>query len=157
MARSDAVERFLTAAADAGLPVDVERYPSGTRTAADAADAVGCHVDQIVKSLVLMADDDPVLVLCAGSNRVDTDGLAEHLGAELVRMADADEVRSATGFAIGGTPPFGHPQPLTTLMDPHLLTFETIYAAAGTPDSVFPVPSARLADVTGAQVAAITA
>jgi len=157
MARSDAVERFLQAAHDAGLDgLAVQRFPEGTRTAADAAAAVGCAVDQIVKSLVLTADDRAVLVLCSGSRRVDTSALADHLGVDDVGMASADQVRAATGFAIGGTPPLGHPSPLETLMDPHLLGYDVVYAAAGTPDSVFAVEPHRLADVAGARPAPVT-
>ncbi|MDH3706251.1 MAG: YbaK/EbsC family protein [Acidimicrobiia bacterium] len=157
MAPSDAVERFLAAARSAGLDdLEVQRFPHGTRTAADAAAAVGCAVDQIVKSLVLEADDRAVLVLCSGSRRVDTDALAEHLDATHVAMASADQVRSATGFAIGGTPPLGHPEPLDTLIDPHLLGFDVVYAAAGTPDSVFAVAPGRLAEVAAATPARVT-
>ncbi|GIT77528.1 MAG: hypothetical protein Ct9H300mP31_20590 [Acidimicrobiaceae bacterium] len=104
--RSDAIERFTEEAEASGLQVEVQRYPDGTRTAADAAAAVGCHVDQIVKSLVFMADVRPVLVLCSGGRRVDEERLASYLGTE-IRIAGASEVRAATGFAIGGTPPFG--------------------------------------------------
>ena len=129
-------------------------YPEGTRTAVDAAAAVGCDVDQIVKSLVLMAGEQPVLVLCSGANRVD---LAK-VGAEFdgrARMANADEVRAATGFAIGGAPPFGHPSPLPTLVDPHLLGFDEVWAAAGTPDSVFPLTPGDLVAGAGARAVEI--
>ncbi len=131
-------------------------YPEGTRTAVDAAAAVGCDVDQIVKSLVLMAGEQPVLVLCSGANRVD---LAK-VGAEFdgrARMANADEVRAATGFAIGGAPPFGHPSPLPTLVDPHLLGFDEVWAAAGTPDSVFPLTPGDLVAATAAREADVAA
>ena len=118
-------------------------YPEGTRTAVDAAAAVGCDVDQIVKSLVLMAGEQPVLVLCSGANRV--------------ALANADEVRAATGFAIGGAPPFGHPSPLPTLVDPHLLGFDEVWAAAGTPDSVFPLTPGDLVAATAAREADVAA
>lgn len=135
---ADARTRFLTAAAEFGLAPEVRSYPAGTRTAQDAADAIGCDVDQIVKSLVFVADDDrPVLALTSGGRRVDPALLAQLVGAGRVRKADADEVRSATGFAIGGTPPFGHPAPLDTYLDPHLLRFDEVWAAAGTPTDVF--------------------
>ena len=146
MAASDATERFAASASELGIEVAVRRYPEGTRTAVDAA----ADVDQIVKSLVLMAGDQPILVRCSGANRVD---LAK-VGAEFdgkVRMANADEVRAATGFAIGGAPPFGHPAPLPTLVDPHLLTFDEVWAAAGRPDSVFPLTPEALVAGSGAR------
>ena len=113
--RSDAIERFTVEAEASGLEIEVQRYPGGTGTAADAAEAVGCHVDQIVKSLVFMADVRPVLVLCSGGRRVDEERLASYLGTE-IRIAGASEVRAATGFAIGGTPPLGHTVPLLSLI-----------------------------------------
>lgn len=151
-----ATERFLAAAAERGLAVELTRYPEGTRTAADAAAAIGCDVDQIVKSLIFMAGDAPVLALTSGAHRVDTKALGELVG-EKVRQADADQVRAATGFAIGGTPPFGHPAPVRTFVDPHLLTFPTVWAAGGTPDSVFPIAPATLVEVTAGEVADFTA
>jgi len=154
MASSDATERFAASASELGIEVSVRSYPEGTRTAIDAAAAVGCDVDQIVKSLVLMADDQPVLVLCSGANRVDMAKVGAEFGGE-VRMANADEVRAATGFAIGGAPPFGHPAPLPTLVDPHLLTFDEVWAAAGRPDSVFPLTPGDLMAGSGARPADI--
>jgi len=154
MASSDATERFAASASELGIEVSVRSYPEGTRTAIDAAAAVGCDVDQIVKSLVLMADDQPVLVLCSGANRVDMAKVGAEFGGE-VRMANADEVRAATGFAIGGAPPFGHPAPLPTLVDPHLLTFDEVWAAAGRPDSVFPLTPGDLMAGSGAPPADI--
>lgn len=138
---ADARDRFTDAAAGLGIPVDVVTCPGGTRTAQDAADAIGCRVGQIVKSLVFMAVDDgsewPVLALTSGARRVDTAALATLLDVDRVRKADADEVREATGFAIGGTPPFGHPRTIETVLDPHLTAFEEVWAAAGTPTDVF--------------------
>ncbi len=154
MASSDATERFAASASELGIEVAVRSYPEGTRTAIDAAAAVGCDVDQIVKSLILMADDQPVLVLCSGANRVDLAKVGVEFGGE-VRMANADEVRAATGFAIGGAPPFGHPAPLPTLVDPHLLTFDEVWAAAGRPDSVFPLTPGDLMAGSGARPADI--
>jgi prolyl-tRNA editing enzyme YbaK/EbsC (Cys-tRNA(Pro) deacylase) len=153
--RVPATERFLAAAAACGIHVELTRYPEGTRTAADAAAAIGCAVDQIVKSLVFMAADEPVLALTSGAHRVDVGALGTLVGAE-VRQANADEVRAATGYAIGGTPPFGHPVPIRTFVDPHLLGFGTVWAAGGTPDSVFPVAPDRLVAVTGAEPASFT-
>jgi prolyl-tRNA editing enzyme YbaK/EbsC (Cys-tRNA(Pro) deacylase) len=148
------IERFLEAASVLGHEVEVRRFPEGTRTAEDAARAIGCTVGQIVKSLVFMADDRPVLALTSGANRVDTARLAALLGAAAVRRADADEARAASGFAVGGTPPFGHPTPLETVFDPDLEVFAEIWAAAGTPDAVFATTPSELLRVTGARVAA---
>jgi prolyl-tRNA editing enzyme YbaK/EbsC (Cys-tRNA(Pro) deacylase) len=134
-----AVERFRQSASGLGVPVEVHRFPQGTKTAADAAAAIGCSIDQIVKSLVFVADGRAFLALTSGVNRADPDRLAAILGAGEVRRASADEAREATGFAIGGTPPFGHPQPLRVLIDRDLLAHEVLWAAAGTPDSVFPI------------------
>lgn len=149
MARSDALERFTASAAEHGILVDPVRYPEGTRTAADAAAAVGCDVAQIVKSLVLTGPQGAVLVLTSGASQVDLDALGERLGGE-VRMATPDEVRAATGYAIGGTPPFGHPAALPTIVDPVLVRHEVVWAAAGTPDSCFPIDPDALAELTSA-------
>ena len=152
MGRSDADERFRAAAAAAGIEVRPQRYPEGTRTAADAAAAVGCDVRQIVKSLVVVGPAGPALVLTAGHHRLDLDRLGEVLGGP-VEMADARTAREATGFAIGGTPPFGHPSPVPTLLDPSLLDHEVVYAAAGTPDTCFPIAPNALHAVTNATIA----
>jgi len=137
----DANRRFIDAAHRDGVGFDVEFtvFPDGTRTAADAAAAIGCEVAQIVKSLVFIADGAPVMALVSGANRLDPAKLAAELGATDVRQAKADEVRDATGFAIGGTPPFGHPAPLRTLVDRDLLGHQVLWAAAGTPDTCFPL------------------
>ena len=150
----DALERFAAAAATAGVTLDVSRYPAGTRTAADAAAAVGCSVAQIVKSLVLTGPRGPLLALTAGSSQVDLDAVGALLGGP-VRMATPDEARAATGYAIGGTPPFGHPSALPTLIDPALLGREVVHAAAGTPDSCFPIAPRDLCDVTAADEVAV--
>ena len=135
------VERVVAAARAAGLEIEVERFPEGTRTAADAARAVGCEVAQIVKSLVFVAGDRPVLALVSGANRVDLAKLAIAVGADAhtVRRADGDEARAATGFAIGGVPPFGHATDLTVLVDRDLVDHDRLWAAAGLPDAVFAV------------------
>ena len=148
-----AVQRVLAAAEALGVEVAWRRFPEGTRTAADAAAAIGCDVAAIVKSIVLMSDQGPLLVLTSGRNRVDYGKAGGALGRTGVRRADADEARAATGFAIGGTPPFGHPQPVATLCDRDLLSYDPVWAAAGTPDSVFPIAAEQLVAVTGAQVA----
>ncbi|MFB3738492.1 MAG: YbaK/EbsC family protein [Candidatus Velamenicoccus archaeovorus] len=149
---SDAVERFLRAAEVLGHPVEVRRFPQGTKTAPDAARAIGCDVGQIVKSLVFVADGQPVLALTSGANRVDTARLAALVGAAEVRRASPDEVRSATGFAIGGTPPFGHPEPVRTFLDRDLLAHDEVWAAAGAPDAVFGITPDELARTAGAEV-----
>jgi prolyl-tRNA editing enzyme YbaK/EbsC (Cys-tRNA(Pro) deacylase) len=134
---SSSNERFLVAARVLGHPVEVRRFPEGTKTAEDAARAIGCMVGQIVKSLVFVADDRPVLALTSGANRVDTARLAALAGASSARRATPEEARAATGFAVGGTPPFGHPERVRTFLDRDLLRFEEVWAAGGTPDSVF--------------------
>ena len=149
---SNGVDRFQQAAAEHGLSIEVSEFPAGTRTAVDAAAAIGCDVAQIVKSLVFVADGTPVLALTSGANRVDTDALARHLEAAEVRKADADEVRAATGYTIGGTPPFGHATPLQVVCDRYLTTYTEVWAAAGSPSSVFPLAPEVLLQVTGADV-----
>jgi prolyl-tRNA editing enzyme YbaK/EbsC (Cys-tRNA(Pro) deacylase) len=124
-------------------------FPEGTRTAQDAAAAIGCTVGQIVKSLVFLRDGEPILVLCSGANTVD----AGRLGLD---KADANVVRRATGFAIGGVPPYGHPAPLETLVDEDLLGYDEIWAAAGTPRSVFPLTPGELVERTGGTVTRVS-
>jgi prolyl-tRNA editing enzyme YbaK/EbsC (Cys-tRNA(Pro) deacylase) len=153
---SGAIERFTAAAEALGLQPEVRRFPQGTKTAADAARAIGCEVDRIVKSLVFMADGVPVLALTAGSNRIDEAKLAVAADAELVRRATPEEARSATGFAVGGTPPFGHPGDVRTFIDPELLRDDVVWAAAGTPDSVFPIPPEEMRRITRGMVADFT-
>ncbi len=152
---ADARDRFVAAARARGITVATRPFPDGTRTARDAASAIGCALDQIVKSLVFIADGEPVLALTAGGNRVDERRLADAAAAQTVRMANAGEVREATGYAIGGTPPFGHPAPLRTFVDPRLLDFPEVWAAAGTPRDNFPIAPETLVSVTGATVAPI--
>jgi prolyl-tRNA editing enzyme YbaK/EbsC (Cys-tRNA(Pro) deacylase) len=146
---SRSIERFERAAADRGLAIEVRRFPQGTKTAIDAARAVGCEVGQIVKSLVFVADDRPILALTSGANRADVHRLAALLGAASVRRAGPEEAREATGFAIGGTPPFGHPQALEVLVDRDLLAYDEVWAAAGTPDAVFPISPGDLVAASG--------
>ena len=134
---SNAIDRFLESARVLGHPVEVRRFHEGTKTAQDAARAVGCDVAQIVKSLVFMADGRPILALTSGANRVDVSRLAQLAGAREVRRASPEEARAATGFAVGGTPPFGYPEPVRAFLDRDLLAYEEVWAAAGTPDSVF--------------------
>ena len=147
---SGAIDRFLDAARARGLTAELRRFPEGTKTAEDAAQAIGCEVSQIVKSLVFMADGRAVMAYTSGANRVDERKLASLVGVEEVRRASPDEARAATGFAVGGTPPFGHSAVLTSFVDPDLLVWDEIWAAAGTPDSVFPLTPSDLRRVTGA-------
>lgn len=144
--------RVVAAAAGHGLEIEVTRFPAGTRTAADAAAAIGCDVAQIVKSIVLSSDDGPLIVFTSGRNRVDYGKVAEASGYGGVRRADAEEARAATGYPIGGTAPFGHPETVLTLMDRDLLDYPEVWAAAGTPDTVFPIAPRVLLDATDARV-----
>jgi prolyl-tRNA editing enzyme YbaK/EbsC (Cys-tRNA(Pro) deacylase) len=155
---STAIERFTLLASAAGVTVEAQEFPEGTRTAVDAAAAVGCDVAAIVKSLVFIADDRAVLALTSGANRIDERRLADVLGADVVRKASADEARAATGYAIGGTPPLGHTGHgvAAVLMDPDLLVHEQVWAAAGTPKAVFPITPARLLEASGARAVDIT-
>ena len=147
------VERVVAAAAATGLRIEVERFPEGTRTAEDAARAVGCEVAQIVKSLVFMADGRAALALVSGANRLDPARLASALGATEARRATGDEARAATGYAIGGVPPIGHATPLPVLVDRNLLSHERLWAAAGLPDAVFGVEPDDLVRASGGRVA----
>jgi prolyl-tRNA editing enzyme YbaK/EbsC (Cys-tRNA(Pro) deacylase) len=150
---SGAIERFLEAAVVLGHPVQVRRFPEGTKTAEDAARAIGCEVGQIVKSLVFMADARAVLALTSGANRVDTARLAALVGATEARRATPEEARAATGFAVGGTPPFGHPDAVPTFLDRDLLGYDEVWAAAGTPDAVFRATPEELRVTARAEVA----
>ncbi|WP_435194611.1 YbaK/EbsC family protein [Natronomonas sp. EA1] len=126
-----------------GFDPEVREFPEGTKTAADAAAAIDCTVGQIVKSLVFVASE-VVVVLTAGDHRVDEDALAVELGVESVRVANATEVKEATGWSIGGVPPICHAEALPVYLDPTLTDHETIWAAAGTPDAVFALTPDRL-------------
>jgi len=135
-----------------GLSVQVQELPDSTRTAGEAAAAVGVEVGQIVKSLVFVNADGPLLCLCAGDRRVDTAKLGSG-----VRQANGDEVRAATGFAIGGVPPLGHDRPVRTIVDESLRRYDTVWCAGGTSNAVFQVatdalvaaiPDAHLQDVS---------
>ncbi len=151
-----AIERFTDAARELGLEPEIRRFPEGTKTAVDAARAIGCDVEQIVKSLVFMADGSPVIAYTSGGNRVSPSKLAGLAGASESRRATPEEARAATGFAVGGTPPFGHPAPVRSFVDPALLAFQEVWAAAGTPDSVFRLTPSELRRATGAETADFT-
>ncbi|KKL79209.1 hypothetical protein LCGC14_2017140 [marine sediment metagenome] len=146
-------QRVAEAARDLGLEIELREFPEGTRTAEDAARAIGVDVGQIVKSLVFLADGRPVLCLVSGPNRLDAGRLAVVTGAPQVRRASADEVERATGFAIGGVPPFGHKWRLPVYCDRDLLAYDVVWAAAGTPKAVFAVEPQRLVQACWATVA----
>lgn len=142
--------RFAQVLAARGLDhVEVRTFPDGTRTAADAAAAIGCALSQIVKSLVFEADGSPVLVLMDGASRVAPGLVREVLGGAAVTRADAATVRAATGYAIGGVPPFGHVTEMRVLADRGLLRHSTVWAAAGTPHSVFALAPTALVEQAG--------
>jgi prolyl-tRNA editing enzyme YbaK/EbsC (Cys-tRNA(Pro) deacylase) len=148
-----AAKRVQDEADRLGLAIAVRLMPDTTRTAAEAAAACGCTVGQIIKSLIFKGKDSerPYLFLVSGVNRVDEKAVAETIGEAIVRP-DATFVRTATGFAIGGIPPFGHAVPLATYFDGDLLQCETVWAAAGTPNAVFPVEPGRLREALSAMV-----
>jgi prolyl-tRNA editing enzyme YbaK/EbsC (Cys-tRNA(Pro) deacylase) len=150
------VERVRAALLAAGHPDTITQFPTGTRTAADAAAAVGCSVAQIAKSIVFRCGMRAVVVITSGANRVDQAKAGAALGATLGR-ADADWVREATGFAIGGVAPVGHVSPPMLLLDQDLLLLDPIWAAAGSPSHVFRTSAADLARITGATVARVRA
>jgi prolyl-tRNA editing enzyme YbaK/EbsC (Cys-tRNA(Pro) deacylase) len=131
----------------------VRRLAESTRTVRDAAVAVGCDEAEIAKSIVFVADGDPVLCVASGRHRIDPDKVADALDVAVVRQAAADEVRAATGFAIGGVPPFGHDLPV--LVDEALLEHERVWAAAGDPHSLFAVDPRELARCLEARVVAV--
>jgi prolyl-tRNA editing enzyme YbaK/EbsC (Cys-tRNA(Pro) deacylase) len=148
-------DRLADQARELGLEMRVQRLAESTRTVKDAAEAVGCDEAEIAKSIVFVADGDPVVCVASGRHRIDTDKLADVLDAAEVRQAAADEVRAATGFAIGGVPPFGHDLPV--LFDESLLDHEHVWAAAGDPHSLFCVDPRELADRIGARVVSVGA
>lgn len=147
-----AIERVRAHAAGQGLALDVRRFPAGTHTAEDAARAIGCDVAQIVKSLVLLAQDELLLVLISGADRIDEAKVATALAVPSVRRATAKEARERTGFVVGGIPPFGHTAVPMVLIDAALLDHSIIWAAAGLPDAVFPISPADLQRASGARV-----
>lgn len=139
------------------MDLRIRRFPAGTRTASDAAQAIGVEVGQIVKSLVFVAGAETLIVLCSGATRVDERKLAAAVGAAAVRRATASEAKDATGFAIGGVPPFGHANACRVLCDRHLLDFAEVWAASGMPDAVFPIAPAELVRLSGASVGEFSA
>ncbi len=145
-------DRVKAALEALSLDCEVLTLPGSTRTAEEAAEAVGCTVGEIAKSLVFRAGDSAVVAVVSGDDRVDTARLSEAVGAEVGR-ADAGFVRATTGFAIGGVPPLGHAGPVALFMDRGLFRFARVWAAAGSPFSVFAIEPARLRDAAGAMIA----
>lgn len=152
MVQSTSVQRVVDAARDLGLQIDIREFPEGTRTAEDAARAIGVSIGQIVKSLVFVTDGRPVICFMSGPNRLDTGRLAVATAATEVRRANADEVREATGFAVGGVPPFGHTTSVPIYCDPDLLRFDAVWAAGGTPMTVFAIEPQALVKACAATV-----
>jgi Cys-tRNA(Pro) deacylase len=138
------------AATDLGLDVNIVEFSETTRTAQEAATAIGCDVAQIVKSLLFIVDGESVMALVSGSNRLDERKLAQlrGVGRKKVKRASADDVKAVTGYSIGGVPPFGHKTPLAVYLDEDLTSFDVVWAAAGTPYAVFPISPADLSRVS---------
>jgi prolyl-tRNA editing enzyme YbaK/EbsC (Cys-tRNA(Pro) deacylase) len=148
-------DKLADCARDLGIEMRVQRLEESTRTVADAATAVGCREAEIAKSIVFVADGDPVVCVASGQHRIDTGKVADALDVAEVRQAQADEVRAATGFAIGGVPPFGHDLPV--LFDEELLRHERVWAAAGDPHSLFEVDPRELCRCVAGRVVSVGA
>lgn len=148
----DNVVKVIGAGRDLGLAIETFHFPDGTKTAADAAAAIGVQVGQIVKSLIFAVDGQVVLAYVSGSNQLDESKLALAAGGVSCSRVDADTVRAATGFPIGGVPPFGHATALPVFIDPDLLHHDVVWAAAGTWTDVFPISPDELLRVSGATV-----
>lgn len=149
-------EQFRQRARDQhGFDPEIEVFPEGTKTAADAATAVGCNVAQIASSIVVSADDGLVVVVTSGAHRVDMDAVADMLGATTVSMADADTIKRTLGWSIGGVPPFCHEIDVPTLVDETLFEYEEVWAAAGTPTAVFRLSPVELQEISGGQRATV--
>ena len=144
--------RVIAAAREAGLEITTRRFPEGTKTAADAAAAIGVTVGQIVKSLVFGVDNEIVMALVSGSNQLDEKKLAVAAGGSKCSRVDADAVRAATGYPIGGVPPFGHSTQLRVFVDPDLLQYDEVWAAAGTWNDNFGAAPADIVRVAGGVV-----
>jgi len=151
---SPSAQRAQLALEKAGLAVRVIEHETAARTSAQAAETLGCSIAEIAKSLIFRGAETgtAVLVVASGENRIDLNKIAALLREPVVKP-DAAFVREATGYAIGGIPPLGHAQPLRTLVDQSLLRFQTVFAAGGTPNAMFPIAPADLVRVTGGQVA----
>jgi prolyl-tRNA editing enzyme YbaK/EbsC (Cys-tRNA(Pro) deacylase) len=148
-------QRVQDALAAAGVSAQVRELPDSARTAAAAAEALGCAVGAIANSLIFMADGAPLLVMTSGAHRVDVVALAQRLGKARIKRADPDQVRAATGQAIGGVAPVGHPAPVETVVDADLEGYAQIWAAGGTPHTVFPTTFKELLELTNGSVVAV--
>jgi Cys-tRNA(Pro) deacylase len=146
------VVRVTAAAKERGLEISTRRFPEGTKTAADAAAAIGVTVGQIVKSLVFGVDNEIVMALVSGSNQLDEKKLALAAGGSKCARVDADAVREATGYPIGGVPPFGHSTQLRVFVDPDLLQYDEVWAAAGTWNDNFGAAPADIVRISGGVV-----
>lgn len=146
------VQRVIEAAALLGLDIEPRTFPDGTRTAQEAADAIGVELGQIVKSLIFGVDGEVVLAYVSGSNQLDESKLAIAAGGAMCQRVDAEVVRSTTGFPIGGVPPFGHTTPLRIFIDPDLLQYDEVWAAAGTWHDVFGIDPHKLVGASGGVV-----
>ena len=149
------VQRVVEAARAAGLEIRTKRFPEGTKTAQDAANAIGVQVGQIVKSLVFGVDDEIVMALVSGANQLDEKKLAAAAGGAKCGRVDADAVRAATGFPIGGVPPLGLATQMRIFVDPDLLQYDEVWAAAGTWNDVFPIQPSKLVQVVQGVVVAL--
>jgi Cys-tRNA(Pro) deacylase len=151
-----AAVRVAEALEQAGVEAEVREFAESTRTAQEAAAAIGTTVGRIVKSLVFLSGDQPILALVSGENRVDTQRLEEITGGSITR-ASADDARAATGFSIGDVPPVGHPARLATYLDQDLLQYDEVWAAAGTRNTVFRITPMELQRITDATVVDLAA
>lgn len=146
------VKRVVEAAREKGLDILPRRFPDGTKTAADAAAAIGVDIGQIVKSLIFAVDGEVVLAYVSGANQLDEKKLALAAGGLKCSRVDADVVREATGFPIGGVPPFGHTKQLRVFVDPDLLQYDEVWAAAGTWNDVFGIQPHKLVEASGGEL-----
>ena len=149
------VAQVITAGRELGIDVVPTRFPDDTRTAAQAAEAIGVSVAEIANSLVFLVDDEPMIVLSSGAQRVDLDALASAAGGSGADRCPPARVKEATGYAIGGVPPFGHVGTLPVVIDDALLAFDRVWAAAGTADTCFPVAPSDLVRATNARVVTV--
>lgn len=153
---SNSAQRVQDTLNKKGITMRVVEMPESTRSAQEAAAAIGCTVSQIAKTLVFTTEDsNPLLIIASGTNRVNEKTIKKHIGKGIGK-ADVDYAREQTGFSIGGIPPIGHTRPIQILIDEDLLKHDEIWAAAGTPHAVFPLTSKELQEITGGEVICVT-